>query len=287
MSNILILGAGYVGTYLSKSRFLSDFNIHLKSKSELDYSDLSALRKYILNNDINLVINCSGFTGRPNVDECELRKEECWNYNVVLPLRVSETCKALNIQYIHISSGCIYSGYEKYYTEEDVPNFGLFNESSFYSKSKHAFETLNDYGCIIRIRMPISNDLNPRNFITKILNYDNVVNFVNSKTSLYSLSNFIYYLVKHNINVNTVGVLNFVNPEPHDTKYLMHEMKRFDLVNPNWKIVDIKNINITAPRSNCVLSISKLEKLFPNFHIDTEADVLHNSLATICNFKNL
>ena len=28
----------------------------------------------------NVIINCSGFTGRPNVDEGESKKEECWKY---------------------------------------------------------------------------------------------------------------------------------------------------------------------------------------------------------------
>ena len=34
-----------------------------------------------------------------------------------------------------ISSGCIYNGYEKRFTEEDEPNF-TFNNGSFYSGSK-------------------------------------------------------------------------------------------------------------------------------------------------------
>ena len=51
--------------------------------------------------------------------------------------------------------------------------------------------------------------------------------------------------------------------------------------NKNWKFVDIKDINITAPRSNCVLSIEKLRAMFPEFHIETEANAIEMALTNI------
>jgi dTDP-4-dehydrorhamnose reductase len=257
-------------------------NYWLYSRKDLDYSDQSTLSKFLLNNKIEYVINCSGFTGRPNVDEGEIKKKECWELNVLLPLKISKICKALNINYIHISSGCIYSGYEKEFTEEDAPNFGLYDHSSFYSKSKHAFETLNDYGCTIRVRMPFGDDLHERSFITKILKYDNLVNYKNSKTYLPDLCNFIEYIVDNSINANKIGLINFVNPEAKDTEFLVERMKVFNSYqNKNWKFVDIKDINITAPRSNCVLSIEKLRAMFPDFYIETEADAIEMALTNI------
>ena len=38
--------------------------------------------------------------------------------------------------------------------------------------------------CVLRVRMPISDDLSHRNFITKIVKYDRVVNVPNSMTCL-------------------------------------------------------------------------------------------------------
>ena len=281
-TNVLILGAGYVGTELFSWVNKDKNNYWLYSRKDLDYSDQSTLSKFLLNNKIEYVINCSGFTGRPNVDEGELKKKECWELNVLLPLKISKICKALNINYIHISSGCIYSGYEKEFTEEDEPNFGLYDHSSFYSKSKHAFETLNDFGCTIRVRMPFGDDLHERSFITKILKYDNLVNYKNSKTYLPDLCNFIEYIVDNSINANKIGLINFVNPEAKDTEFLVERMKVFNSYqNKNWKFVDIKDINITAPRSNCVLSIEKLRAMFPDFHIETEADAIEMALTNI------
>ena len=282
MSNVLILGAGYVGTELFSWVNKDKNNYWLYSRKDLDYSDQSTLSKFLLNNKIEYVINCSGFTGRPNVDEGEIKKKECWELNVLLPLKISKICKTLNINYIHISSGCIYSGYEKEFTEEDEPNFGLYDHSSFYSKSKHAFETLNDFGCTIRVRMPFSDSLHERSYITKILRYDNLVNYKNSKTYIPDLCNFIEYIVNNNINANKIGVINFVNPEAKDTEFLVERMKVFNSYqNKNWKFVDIKDINITAPRSNCVLSIEKLRAMFPDFHIETEANAIEMALTNI------
>ena len=281
MNNVLIIGAGYVGTKLFSYAKKDTANYFIYPRKKLDYGDRSVLGKFLLNNGITHVINCSGFTGRPNVDEGELRKKECWDLNVVVPLKVSKTCKELGINYIHISSGCIYSGYEKEFTEEDEPNFGLYNHSSFYSKSKHAFETLNDYGCIIRVRMPFCDDYHERNFITKIHKYDNLISYRNSKTYISDLCCFIEYLIDKNISANDIGIINFVNPDAQDTKYLVDRMKVFGAENKNWKIVEIEDIDIKAPRSNCVLSMDKFNRLFPDFHVESEKDAIDMALTNM------
>jgi dTDP-4-dehydrorhamnose reductase len=281
MNNVLIIGAGYVGTKLFSYAKKDTANYFLYSREKLDYGDRSVLTKFLLNNEITHVINCSGFTGRPNVDEGELKKKECWDLNVVVPLKVSKICKELGVNYIHISSGCIYSGYEKEFTEEDEPNFGLYNHSSFYSKSKHAFETLNDYGCTIRVRMPFCDDYHERNFITKILKYDNLINYRNSKTYISTLCRFIEHLIDKNTFVNDIGIINFVNPDAQDTKYLVDRMKVFGTENKNWKIVEIEDIDIKAPRSNCVLSMDKFNRLFPDFHVESEKDAIDMALTNM------
>jgi dTDP-4-dehydrorhamnose reductase len=277
-TNVLILGAGYVGTELYTHSAKEHVNYFLKSRKDLDYANDATLYKFILNNGITHVINCAGFTGRPNVDEGEQKKKLCWELNVKLPLKISNVCKTSGIDYIHISSGCIYSGYEKEFTETDEPNFGLFDNSSYYSKTKHAFETLNEYGCTIRVRMPFGNDLHERSYLTKILKYDNLVNYKNSKTYIPNLCNFIEYIVENNISTNSIGVINFVNPEAQNTEFATEIMKAYGFENKNWKFVDIEDINIIAPRSNCVLSIDKLRTMFPDFDIQTEGSAMDMAL---------
>jgi len=280
MKKVLILGKGYVGTNLydfTKS-LKTEYIIH--SRETLDYTNLSILNKFILNNSITHVVNCFGFTGRPNVDECESRKEECWQLNVMLPLEISKICENLKIKYIHISSGCIYTGYDKEYTESDKPNFGMFNDSSFYSRSKHAFELFNNYGCTIRVRMPFCNELNERSYLTKILKYDNLIDFKNSKTYIPDLSRFVDYLISNDVDCNDLGIINFVNPSAKTTKEVVDILTSYDLVNSNWNFVNVEDLKLAAPRSNCVLSIDKLKKLFPSFKINTEQQALQLALSS-------
>lgn len=265
-SKILILGNGYIGNHVFN--FLKDkHNCLLVSSKELDYHDPFTAIKYMVLQKVDLVINCSGFTGRPNVDEGELRKEECWKLNVVTPLKLNEVCDMAGIRYVHISSGCIYDGYDKAYTEEDAPNFGLFHHSSFYSKSKHGFEIMSKHlrNHVIRIRMPICDDLtNSRNYLKKIMEYPNLIDMVNSKTYIPDLCEFIHNLISdyNHMNVGEQTIYNVVNPNPLGTKSaidILNEGLKLDL-KPNW--VDLKDLKITAPRSNCVLDNEKASKIF-------------------------
>jgi len=139
---VAIFGGGYVGSNLynelQKSTKLESFLIN---KEKLDYTKESKLREFFESCEPNFVVNCVGFTGRPNVDACELNKEETYKLNVQLPILMAKLCEEYRASLFHVSSGCIYSGYNKPYTEDDVPDFGVFNDqSSFYSKTKHAAE---------------------------------------------------------------------------------------------------------------------------------------------------
>jgi len=277
---ILIIGKGYIGTYLHDK--LSQYDRMIRSSKELNYHNVSILSKFLLNNDIKIVINCSGFTGRPNVDEAEIKKEECWELNVISPLKLNRICNKLGVKYIHISSGCIYNGYDKEFTETDKPNFGLFDHSSFYSKSKHAFELMSNNldNKIVRIRMPITPDENPRNFLVKIKNYDNIISMVNSKTYIPDLCKFI----KNLMDIDTEGfwqgqdIYNVVNPNPLDTLQIAKRMIEADWANKNWKFVDLKDLNIIAPRSNCVLNGEKANKIYQML---SESEIIDNSLLRI------
>ena len=142
---ILILGKGYIGNYLAKAN--QDHTIVHISKSDLNYDDPDVFAKFIHNESkypkpyFDWIINCSGYTGRPNVEGCETDKENCYHYNVTVPLYITKVANRFRIPIIHIGSGCIYDGYSKQYTEDDLPNFGAdSNFSSFYSKTKDAFE---------------------------------------------------------------------------------------------------------------------------------------------------
>lgn len=58
---------------------------------------------------------------------------------------------------------------------------------------------------ILRVRMPISDDLSPRNFITKISKYEKVVNIPNSMSVLYDLLPISIELTLHDCRVEGVN----------------------------------------------------------------------------------
>ena len=265
MKRALILGNGFIGSNLSS--YFSENNIdhEIYSKSMFDYTDKSKLNKFLeLNKDkFFCIINTSGYTGSPNVDACERHKEECWKYNVNDILNIVEIANDRDLPVIHVSSGCIYDGYDKVFTEEDKPNFGMFsNESSFYSKCKHASEILLEnreaFVYILRIRIPFTYKNVSKNYLTKLLKYDNLIDMENSVTSVTDLNDFIFrfmYLLK---NVPG-GIYNVCNPQPVKASKVVELLKRHDIVNPNWNFIEVNQLNTVANRSNCVLSTAKIE----------------------------
>jgi dTDP-4-dehydrorhamnose reductase len=274
-NNILILGKGYMGNHVYNHLLKNEHSVQIVSSKELNYHESDLLYKYILNKNITTVINCSGFTGRPNIDEAEIKKELCWNLNVVIPLKINKICDLLNVDYIHISSGCIYDGYEKEWNEEDKSNYGLFdNNSSFYSKSKHAFEILsNDLkGVILRIRMPFGPDDSSRNYLNKIRSYDKLINFKNSKTYIPDFCEFVNKLIhkrKENYNPNK-EIYNVVNPSPLYTNEVCDIMKDYGFHNGNWNFVSLSSLEIATGRSNCTLNCDKVQEIH-NFKTERES----------------
>ena len=150
VSKVLIVGKGFIGHHLAN--FLAgdtNFEVHAISYEQINYRDNNILTEFIeeyrsTGTEFDALINCAGFTGKKNVDDAEKEKELVWLLNAVLPVTLASVAQACNIpSFINISSGCIFTGYDddKGYTEDKIPNFGLFDEdSSFYSKTKHAGE---------------------------------------------------------------------------------------------------------------------------------------------------
>lgn len=268
--NILILGKGYTGTALyTHLNNNHEHAVRIHSKSECNYDDVTSFVTMLqgATNKPDLVINASGYTGRPNVDACEDDRHNTWYYNVDVPGMLGDTCNKHGVKFIHISSGCIYSGYEKSFDEYDQPNFGLLSdESSWYSKTKHAGELiLNGTDAhIFRIRMPFCGTTSPRNVMSKLLKYDNVIDQLNSLTCIEDFCAFVEKYIETKIKSGHPGaVYNVVNPQPVKTSEILEVMKLHGLINPNWKKIELDELlskYTKANRSNCVLSTQAIDK---------------------------
>jgi len=160
------------------------------------------------------VLNAAGVTGRPNVDWCESNKETTIRVNVIGTLNLADICSSKGIHCTVYATGCIFEYDDAHplgsgigFKEEDAANFA----DSFYSKTKGYVEQLlkcYENVLVLRVRMPISDDLSARNFITKIMKYDRVVNVPNSMTVLHELLPASLVMSSSKLT----GIYNFCNP---------------------------------------------------------------------------
>jgi dTDP-4-dehydrorhamnose reductase len=252
---ILIFGKGYLGhkyhEYFNGS-ILSDKHINTKE----DVIEVIEIHKP------DIVINCIGITGRPNIDWCESHKEQTIFGNVIVPFLIYDAISEYNsnnnkIRMVHLSSGCIYEGDNdgKGFSEDDEPNF----KGSFYSKTKALAEkVLQDFDVLIlRIRMPIDSKPDERNLITKLLGYDKIVNVPNSVTIVDDLLKATEKLIEN----EEVGIFNITNPglEYHDT--LLKTYNEYSKTKKKYEVINLDELSyhIKAGRSNCILSTEKLK----------------------------
>ncbi|CDY20084.1 BnaA01g29180D [Brassica napus] len=214
------------------------------------------------------VFNAAGVTGRPNVDWCESHKTETIRANVAGTLTLADVCRENGLLMMNFATGCIFEydaahpeGSGIGFKEEDKPNF----TGSFYSKTKAMVEELlreYDNVCTLRVRMPISSDLNnPRNFITKISRYNKVVNIPNSMTILDELLPISIEMAKRNLR----GVWNFTNPGVVSHNEILEMYKSY--IEPGFKwsnfTLEEQAKVIVAARSNNEMDGAKLSKEFP------------------------
>lgn len=281
MNSVLILGKGFVGKSLFNYLTDSNVNAELYSKSMLDYSNIDTLNSFLKvnKNKYHAVINTSGYTGTPNVDACEENKKLCWELNVTNLLNIVKVSNDHNLPVVHVGSGCIYNGYDKVFTEEDEPNFGLFSsESSFYSKCKHASELLldNTWSFILRIRIPFTGTNTSKNYFSKLLKYDNLIDENNSVTSIEDFNNFVYRFLLFIKDFLPGGIYNVVNPEPVSASQVVEILKANGIYNKNWNFIPVKDLKTKANRSNCVLSTEKINRYnlkLPNTLASIERDI--------------
>ena len=217
---IAILGSsGYLGSAYLQVKAPPGIHLVPASRSLINYHDPFILRAFLRSEQIKGVINCAGFTGKPNVDACEDSKELCFKMNVELPETIAKVCFDENRTLFQIGSGCIYQGNPdaenpgKGYREEDEPNFSFKHPPcSFYSGTKAEMEKrIKDTPgvSIFRLRMPFSSAKDDRNLLWKLSRYPKLIEASNS---LSFLDEFISMSLKMVAAQTPSGIYNFTNP---------------------------------------------------------------------------
>lgn len=240
---------------------------HIAIGAESRLENREEIEKEIAQVKPDYIINSAGVTGRPNVDWCEDNKQTTIRANIIGALNLADAAYLHNIHMTNFGTGCIYQYDEAHpigfsgFTEQDEPNF----DGSFYSKTKIMLDKLlQSYPNVLnlRLRMPISADLNPRNFITKISRYQKVINIPNSMSVLDDL-------LPRSVDMALMGLTgnyNFTNPGAISHNEVLALYKQYIDPNFTWKNFTIEEQNriLKAPRSNNQLDVTKLLSVFPD-----------------------
>lgn len=264
---MLLIGAnGYVGQAFA--RYLHDQSIPFKAvtRDMVNLTDADATAALFRALHPTFVINAAGFIGHPNVDATEGDKPRCLLSNTVLPSTLARVCADLKIPWGHVSTGCIYNGTRpdgSPFTEEDAPNFTFRqNNCGFYCGTKALAEELlaDAPGCYVwRLRIPFNHLNNPRNYLTKVMNYERLIDVRNSISQIDEFARA--GLLSHKLRI-PFGTYNVVNPGSITTRDVVARIEKFGLAKKKFSFfkdeAEFMRIAAKVPRANCVMSCDKL-----------------------------
>lgn len=290
---ILLLGAtGYIGEAFAQELKLRGKNFVALSRKDVDYSRFDVLLEFLRTRKPEFVVNSAGYTGKPNVDACELDKAGTLVGNALLPQVIAHACAEAKIPWGHVSSGCIFSGAkilangtmrvekdmtkpelhelaEKKspaifgFTENDTPNFSFRDQPcSFYSGSKAlGEEAIAGIGqsYVWRLRIPFDEFDNKRNYLTKVQRYSKVYENVNS---ISHRADFVRACLDLSECRAPFGIYNVTNPGYVTTRHVVKLIEK--ILKPAREFEywasdqEFYQQAAKTPRSNCIMDVSKL-----------------------------
>lgn len=266
MKIFLLGGSGYVGQAYQDLLRAKGLPFRSIARAELDYADPARLAAALRADRVTFLINAAGYTGKPNVDACELHKTDCLFGNAVLPGRIAEACAVAGVPWGHVSSGCIYTGARpdgSGFTEADAPNFTFRqNNCSFYSGTKALGEDILAAApdvFIWRLRIPFDHRESPRNYLTKLMRYERLLEAANSISQLHEFVAATFACWEKKIPFGTYNVVNPGHVTTREVVDLILESgvhpKAYQFFNDE---ADFMQKAAKTPRSNCVMSPAKL-----------------------------
>jgi len=270
---VLLYGAnGWIGTKVYNLLVSMDHTV-IKAVSRADnYNDVE---REILMHKATHIISCIGRThGIYNGEEIStidyLEKSgklvENIQDNLYAPIVLASVCKNLYRHFTYLGTGCIFeyddlhpiNNSNKGFKENDKPNF--FGSSYSVVKGytdRIMHELYDDTALNIRIRMPITGEINPRNFITKITNYKKICSVPNSMTVLDEL---LPVMINYALNYKT-GTVNLTNHGVINHNEILEMYK--EIVDPDfqWSNFSIEEQNqiLASKRSNNYLDTSAIK----------------------------
>jgi dTDP-4-dehydrorhamnose reductase len=290
---LLLGGTGYVGEAFQRDLVRRGWAFKNLRRAEVDYGRFDALLALLRQMKPEFVVNCAGYTGKPNVDACELAKADTLAGNTLLPQTIAQACAVAGVPWGHVSSGCIFAGAKirqpdgswtvekdltrsdlrdlpvkdpsaiRGFVETDAPNFSFRDgPCSFYSGTKALGEEAIDgvgQSFVWRLRIPFDEVDNARNYLSKVQRYAKVYDNVNSisQRSDFARACLDLWAVRA-----PFGIYNVVNPGFVTTRHVVEVIER--LLKPARKFEfwesdeEFYKVAAKTPRSNCVMEATKL-----------------------------
>ena len=297
-TDYVILGAsGYIGQAFVEELEKRGRDYIALSRATVDYTQFRPLLNFLQEAKPHFLINCAGYTGKPNVDACEKAKNDTILGNITLVESIVNACDVAGIPFGHVSSGCIYSGaklridgqlrvvknlmhpeikplWEKNrdivegFVEDDEPNFSFDDPPcSFYSGTKAAAEKLlkqHENHFVWRLRIPFDERDNPRNYLTKLITYQKLYDNANSLSHRGDFARVCVELWERRC---TFRSYNVVNPGWMTTRDVVSLVEKSANRNKGFKFFmddhEFYQQAAMAKRSNAVLCAARVREEMP------------------------
>lgn len=107
---LLLGGTGYIGLAFQDELNRRRVTYQNITRNQCDYTQFRSLVELLRDVRPTFLINCAGFTGKPNVDACESKRAETLLGNAILPQTIAHACEVTSVPWGNVSSGCIYAG---------------------------------------------------------------------------------------------------------------------------------------------------------------------------------
>ncbi len=240
---ILIIGASGLLGKAVVNEFKED-NILIPNSKELDITKKEELKKYILMNSPNIIINCAAYT---NVDKAEEEVDIAYNINCIGTSNLAEISSDNNIILVHISTDYVFNG------KKDITD-------SYTEDEEESLKPLTVYGN------------------TKLQGERNIINLCNKYYILRTSwlfgdgKNFIRTILKLSKESNEINVVDDQYGNPTYTVDLAHIIKQILIKEIPFGIYNTTNIGSTNwydlarkvlcyTKSNCVVNPISTQEL--------------------------
>ena len=280
---VLLGGTGYIGRQFAAALEAQGWSFVAPTRAEVDYTRFGVLRDYVARLKPEFLINAAGYTGKPNVDACELNRADTLQGNALFPATVAHVCASLKQPWGHVSSGSIYSGAKVFdkgeltvrrdlddtellelfadhpdrflgFTELDEPNCSFRNPScNFYSGTKAlAEEAIQDIGqsYVWRLKLPFNEREEVCNWLWQMHRQGEVKDSIHSCSHLEDCVKACLDLWEQRA---PFGTYNVTNPGAFTMAHVAQEMRRILRVP-----VQVRTGGDDSAPPGCILDCGKL-----------------------------